>query len=131
MLVGEAELPRFNPVEANIRLHIERNYRPAPNPLRHLKTFTKLSDGVAYAGYSHDVTIDVKSPSGEAAVEAWTLAQLVPDGTLIVPATPGVEFEDYYEREPIDDKHLQFTSGAALLAVTGRRATRSDFDRRT
>jgi hypothetical protein len=126
-LVGDAALPRFNPVEGDIRLHIERSYRPAPNPLRHLKTFAKLSDGVAYAGYSHDVTIDVRSPADEAAVEAWTLAQLVPDGTLIIPATPGVEFEDYYEYEPIDDKHLQITSGAALLAVTGRRRYKIGF----
>lgn len=126
-LVGEAALPRFNPVEGDIRLHIKRSYRPAPNPLRHLKTFAQLSDGVAYAGYFHDVTIDMRSPSGEAAVEAWTLAQLVPDGTLIVPATPGVEFEDYYEYEPIDDKHLQITPGAALLAVTGRRRYKVGF----
>ena len=126
-LVGEAALPRFNPVEGDIRLHIERRYRPLPNPLRYLKTFAELSDGVAYAGYSHDVTIDVQSPTSDVAVEAWTLAQLVPDGTLIVPATPGVEFEDYYEHEPIDDKHLQVTSSAALLAVTGRRRYKIGF----
>ncbi len=125
LLVGEATLPRFNPAEGDLRLHIKRSYRPAPNPLRHLKTFATLSDGIAYAGYSHDVAIDVRSPAGEVAVEAWTLAQVIPDGTLIVPATPGVEFEDYYE--PIDDQHLQITSGAALLAVTGRRRYKIGF----
>jgi hypothetical protein len=125
LLVGDAALPRFNPVECEVQLHIKRCYRSAPNPLRHLKSFAELGDGVAYAGYSHDVTIDVQSPVGEAAVEAWTLAQVIPDGVLIVPATPGVEFEDYYE--PIDDQHLQITPGAALLAVTGRRRYKIGF----
>ena len=124
-LFGEAKLPRFNPAEGEVRLQIKRSYRPVANPLRHLKAFAELSDGVAYAGYSHDVAIDVRLPAGKVAVEAWTLAQVIPDGTLIVPATPGVEFEDYYE--PIDDQHLQITSGAALVAVTGRRRYKIGF----
>jgi hypothetical protein len=124
-LVGDLTLPRFNPVESEVRLHIKRTYRPAANPLRHLRAFAELCDGVVYAGYSHDVSIDTLTTSGEAVVEAWTLAQVIPDGTLIVPATPGVEFEDYYE--PIDDQHLQITSGAALLAVTGRRRYKIGF----
>jgi len=124
-LTGEATLPRFNPIEGEVRLHIKRTYRPAANPLRHLNAFAGLCDGVAYTGYSHDVAIDILATSGEAVVEAWTLAQVIPDGTLIVPATPGVEFEDYYE--PIDDQHMQITSVAALLAVTGRRRYKVGF----
>ena len=124
-LFSEAALSRFNPVGREVRLHINRRYRPVANPLRHLKAFVELDDGVAYTGYSHDVSIDIQSPAGEAAIEAWTLAQVVPDGILIVPATPGVEFEDYYE--PIDDQHMQITSGATLLAVTGRRRYKIGF----
>jgi hypothetical protein len=125
LLSGEAALPRFNPGDSEVRLQIKRRYRPVANPLRHLKTFAELSDGVVYTGFSHDVAIVVQSPADGAAVEAWTLAQIIPEGTLIVPAAPGVEFEDYYE--PIDDQHLQITSGAALLAVTGRRRYKIGF----
>ena len=125
LLSSEAALPRFNPVGDVVRLHIKRSYRPVANPLRHLKTFAELSDGIAYSGFSHDVAIAVQSPAPDAAVEAWTLAQVIPEGTLIVPAAPGVEFEDYYE--PIDDQHLQITSSAALLAVTGRRRYKIGF----
>lgn len=118
-LAGEAVLRRFNPVEEELRVQIGRTYRPVANPLRFLKAFGELGAGVAYAGYSHDVALEVAPVPGGAAIEAWTLAQLVPEGTLIVPAAPGFEFEDYYE--PIDDQHLRVTQGAALLSITGRR----------
>lgn len=125
VLSGEAALSRFNPVEDEVCLRIRRCYRPVANPLRHLRALADLGDDVAYAGFSHDVAIDLQRPVGEAAVEAWTLAQVIPDGTLIVPATPGVEIEDYYE--PIDDRHLQVVSGGVLLAVTGRRRYKVGF----
>ena len=123
-LSGEAALPRFNPTDGEIHLRVRRRYRPVTNPLRHLRAFAELGEGITFAGYSHDVAIDIQSPA-DVSVEAWTLAQILPFGTLIVPTTPGVEFEDYYE--PIDDRHLRLTSGAALLAVTGRRRYKVGF----
>ena len=74
LLSGDAALRRFNPVADVVRLHIERSYRPAANPLRHLKTFAELGDGIAYGGFSHDVAISLQSAratGGGRSLDAW------------------------------------------------------------
>ena len=119
-LTAEAALRYYNPADGDLHVRIERHYRASPNPLRHLQQFAELSDGVVYTGFTHNATLTLLTGSDESAlVESWTLTQLVPDGTVVVPCAAGVEYEDYYE--PIDGEHLRVTPQAALLALTGRR----------
>jgi len=119
-LAAEAALRYYNPPGDHVGVRIERRYRSLPNPLRHLGGFAELGDGVAYAGFSHAVALTLLPGSSDGAMlEAWTLAQLVPNGTIVVPATEGLEYEDYYEK--VDAGHLRLVPGGALLAVTGRR----------
>jgi hypothetical protein len=125
-LSAEAVMPYFNPPDGAAHVSVHRRYRALPNPLRHLEQFPELNADVAYAGFSHAATLNLLTKSAEdALVESWTLAQLVPDGTIIVPCSAGVEYEDYYE--PIDGEHLKLESGAVLLAITGRRRYKVGF----
>ena len=77
-------------------------------------------DGVSYAGYRHGVALAMTgSNDREAQCEAWTLCQLEPPGTILVPCTVGTEYQDYYE--PADSSCLRFVEGAVAFSLTGNR----------
>ncbi len=125
-LMADATLTCFNPEGDVAVVGIERRYRPLANPLRHLSAADRLLDGVAYAGFEHGADLTLRPGSTDGArVESWTLAQLIPDGTLVIPSSEGVEHEDYYE--PVDAAHYRRAAGAALLSVTGRRRYKVGF----
>jgi hypothetical protein len=76
--------------------------------------------GVDFAGYLHRVRLSLLPGSDTGArAEAWTLCQLVPEGTIIVPCSDGVEYEDYYEKA--DTSCLTIGGGAVRFAVNGKR----------
>ncbi len=119
-LSQELSLTVYNPSAGELRLRVDRSVVPAANPLRYLSSIERLMEGVAYAGYRHSVGL--ASPEGGAAVspcEAWTLCQLEPPGTILVPCTEGVEYQDYYEAA--DGNCLRFSEGAAAFSITGAR----------
>lgn len=112
---------RFEARETGERksIRIRREYRPCPNPLRERDA---LMDGVLYAGYSHEITLE--DDDKDAAVEPWTLTQLAAPGRMIVELRPGWIYADYYA--PVGE-NLESAERAARLNVTGRHVYKVGF----
>lgn len=119
-LSQEITLPLYNPPAGELYLRVARSVVPAANPLRYLSSAECLMEAVSYAGYYHGINLAVLGSEGTGSqCEAWTLCQLEPPGTILVPCTAGVEYQDYYEAA--DEGCLWFPEGAAAFSVTGTR----------
>lgn len=119
-LYQELAMDVYNPPAGELRLRVERSVVPVTNPLRYLSSAERLMQGVSCAGYSHGVSLAMTGPQASGVqCEAWTLCQLNPPGTILVPCTTRVEYQDYYE--PVDSGCLHFLEGAAVFSVTGTR----------
>lgn len=115
-----ANLDLYNPAAGKLRYTVERLISPSPNPLAALRSHDDLMAGVDFAGYLHRIRLSLLPGSDLGArAEAWTLCQLVPEGTIIVPCADGVEYEDYYEK--VDASCLTIGGGAVRFGITGKR----------
>ncbi|MEA3334344.1 MAG: DUF6786 family protein [Chloroflexota bacterium] len=113
-------LEAYNIASGSKELYLKRHIRPAANPLRALSQFKELMDGVGYAGYEHAVELS-ETTSDDIVSEGWSLLQLHAGGILIIPASPKVEYSDYFD--PIDSDHQTIHQDAGYVAVriSGRR----------
>jgi hypothetical protein len=111
-------LEAHNIAHGHKTLHIARRIRPAADPLRALSGYAELTDGVTFAGYEHDVTL-TETQTDEIMSETWSVMQLRPEGQLFIPATPVLEYSDYFE--PIDAAYQTIDEHGARLRITGDR----------
>lgn len=115
-LSQEMTLQAYNVASGEKRLRLERIISPAEDPLRTLRNYEDLTEGVLFAGYEHVVAL-AEDETNEIMSEAWSLVQLNPGGVLIIPASPAVAFVDYYEPagalQTIRPDHVR-------LQITGR-----------
>ncbi|MGD2164238.1 MAG: hypothetical protein PVH50_01785 [Anaerolineae bacterium] len=109
-------LEAHNVASGKKTLHLERLIQPAADPLRSLRNYEYLVDGVLYAGYEHVVTLS-EGEQNDIMSEAWSLVQLNPGGILIIPASPRIGFVDYYE--PAGSLQT-FHGDHVRLQITGR-----------
>jgi hypothetical protein len=73
---------------------------------------------VLFAGYEQDVTLSERKRD-DIVSEAWSLTQLNPGGLLLIPASPRVEYTDYYE--PVDGSLQTIRPDHVRLRITGTR----------
>lgn len=115
-LSQDMTLEAYNIASGQKSLHLERLIRPAADPLRTLRNYEDLVDGVLYAGYEHVISLS-EGEANRIMSEAWSLVQLNPGGILIIPASPRIGFVDYYEPagalQTFHGDHVQ-------LQITGR-----------
>lgn len=107
-----------NLAQGEKELWIERYIHPAADPLTNTRDYTKLLDGVTYAGYEQIVTLR-EAKHDDIMSQSWNVAPVWPGGRIIIPSSPGVEVSDYFE--PIDDQHLGRHGHYIALQVTGDR----------
>jgi hypothetical protein len=71
----------------NIRLHLNKWFGQAHNPLRHERDFAAINAAVEYAGYTQQVTMQCVDEAADprAGVGIWNLVQLPPGGEMIIP----------------------------------------------
>ena len=108
-------LQAFNLASGQKELELDRLIRPAQDPLRNLSAYQDLVDGVLFAGYEQVVSLSERK-ADDIVSEAWNLVQLNPGGLLLIPASPLLEFTDYYA--PIADLHA-IHSDHVRLQITG------------
>ena len=115
-LSQDMTLEAYNLASGRKDLHLERLIRPVEDPLRNLSDYQDLTDGVLFAGYEQAVSLS-EGKLDDIMSEAWCLAQLNPGGVLVIPASPCVEFVDYYtpvgDLQTIHPDHVR-------LQITGR-----------
>jgi len=99
-LSQDMTLEAHNLASGQKNLHLERLIRRVEDPLRNLGNYRDLIDGVLFAGYEQVVSLS-ESKLDDIVSEAWSLAQVNPGGVLVIPASPRVEFVDYYS--PVGD----------------------------
>ncbi|HEY63537.1 MAG TPA: hypothetical protein G4O02_03100 [Caldilineae bacterium] len=114
----DMELKAFNLATGRKELHLERLIRSVPDPLREVSGYRELIDGVVYAGYEQIVTLSERQ-SDDIMSAAWALIQLNPGGELVIPASPCVEYADYFE--PIDESLQTIHADHVRLKITGDR----------
>ncbi|MBC8450115.1 MAG: hypothetical protein H8D78_20475 [Chloroflexi bacterium] len=115
-LSQDITLEAYNLASGRKELHLERVIRQAEDPLRNLSAYEDLIAGVLFAGYEQIVSLS-ESTLDDIMSEAWNLVQLNPGGVLVIPASPGVEFVDYYA--PVGDLQA-IHADHVRLQLTGR-----------
>ncbi len=98
--------------------YMEKVLRPAADPLRQLRRYATLMEGVTYCGYNQTVTVADESPENPLYLEGWNLCQVVPGGKIYSPYNGEFEFVDYYE--PAETMQT-VRPGCAILSATGNR----------
>ena len=109
-------LQAYNLADGLKTLHLENVIHPVQNPLRNADRFAELMDGITYAGYEQVLTLREDKADGILS-EVWNLIQLNPGGVLILPASPRVEYTDYFE--PVDAAHQTIAANHVRLRITG------------
>lgn len=115
-LSQDMTLEAYNLASGQKELHLERLVRQAADPLRNLSNYQGLIDGVIFAGYEQVVSL-LESKLDDIMSEAWSLTQLNSGGVLVIPASPRVEFVDYYA--PVGDLQT-IHANHVRLQITGR-----------
>jgi hypothetical protein len=111
-------LEAYNLASGQKELHLERLIRQVEDPLRNVTAFPELVDGVLFAGYEQVVTLSERKRD-DIVSEAWSLTQLNSGGVLVIPASPRVEYTDYYQ--PIDESLQTIHPDHVRLQITGDR----------
>lgn len=119
VLTQDMTLQAYNLAHGQKQLHLQRLIRPAANPLRKLEAFEAVDRDVVFAGYEQVITINEATNGSSLVAETWSLIQLNPGGVLLIPATPKVEYSDYYE--PIDETLQTIHPDHVRLQITGNR----------
>jgi hypothetical protein len=99
------------PEPGSARLEMGKCIYPAPNPLREMPDIYK--QGISYCGFEQRIGIN----GSGSAVEPWSLLQVKPGGTILIPmyqATAGI---DYYEPAVAFER---LHSWGVSLKATGR-----------
>lgn len=117
-------LEAYNLASGKKDLHLDRLIQPVEDPLRNLKNYRELIDRVKFYGYEQIVTLE-ESRQDAIVSEAWSLIQLNPGGRLGIPATPQVEYHDYYL--PINDQYMTIHPHYISLKATGDRTYKVGF----
>lgn len=111
-------LEAYNLASGQKDLHLERLIQQVEDPLRNVGDYLALVDGVLFAGYEQVVTLSERQRD-DIVSEAWSLTQLNPGGVLVIPASPRIEYTDYYE--PIDESLQTIHPNHVRLKITGDR----------
>ncbi len=111
-------LEAYNLATGQKELNLEKLINQVEDPLRHLSNYQALIEGVTFAGYEQVVSL-VENKPDDIVSEAWNLIQLNPGGRLLIPASPYVEFSDYFE--PIDDNYQTIHANHVSLKISGDR----------
>jgi hypothetical protein len=117
-LSQDMTLEAYNIASGQKELHLERLIRRVEDPLRNLSEYPDLTDSVLFVGYEQVVSLS-ENKRDDIMSEAWSLVQLNPGGVLVIPASPRVEYTDYYE--PIDESLQTIHSDHVRLKITGDR----------
>lgn len=117
-LTQRLTLPAYNLASGEKELHIDRLINPTADPLRHLSNYHSLIEGLRFAGYEQIVSLS-ESRLDEMMSESWNLIQLNPGGQLLIPASPQVEYSDYFE--PIDSSFQAIHPHHISLKISGDR----------
>jgi hypothetical protein len=115
-LSQDLALQAYNLADGIKTLHLENVIRPVQNPLRNTDRFAEIMDGIIYTGYEQVLTLRENRADGIVS-EVWNLLQLNPGGVMVVPASPRVEYSDYFE--PVDAAHQVITANHVRLRITG------------
>jgi hypothetical protein len=114
----DTTLQAYNLATGQKELQVEKVINPVEDPLRGLSNYEVLTDGVIFAGYEQVVTLSEATPD-DIMSETWNLIQLNAGGQLIIPASPHIEYIDYFE--PIDETHQTIHPNHVSLKITGKR----------
>ncbi|MBI5958068.1 MAG: hypothetical protein HY866_05000, partial [Chloroflexi bacterium] len=95
-LTQTAVLHAYNTASGAKTLEMALTLRPAQDPLHQTTRHAELLDGVTFAGYEESMVLSQPQPDGSMSA-AWNLIQLNPGGMILIPASPQVEWHDYYE----------------------------------
>jgi hypothetical protein len=117
-LIQDLTLQAYNLASGQKQLHLERVIRPVEDPLRNLSHYQDLMRGVLFAGYEQVVTLS-EGQLDDIMSESWSSIQLNPGGLLLIPASPHLEYSDYFE--PIDENYQTIYPNHVRVKITGHR----------
>jgi hypothetical protein len=117
-LTQDITLQAYNLASGRKQLHLERIIHRVEDPLRYVSDYPDLVDGVRFAGYEQVVSLSEGQPD-DIMSEAWSVVQLNPGGLLLIPASPRLEYNDYFE--PVDGEYQAIYPNHVQVRITGER----------
>ncbi len=114
VLRQEAELSAHNLATGVKHLEVERLVRSAADPLRSLSAEARAE--VTYMGYEQDTVVRDLEPN-DIGAQSWSLVQLVPGGSVLLPLLSAVTQRDYFE--PVPEERQRLTDDLVELSITG------------
>ncbi|MBN1674469.1 MAG: hypothetical protein JXR37_25700 [Kiritimatiellae bacterium] len=100
-------------------LALNKTIRAARNPLWAVRDVGRLASAVRYAGYEQLVTLVDRNPESRVPMELWSLMQLNPGGTVVLPCTENARRTDYFE--PVDPAYVRVGKRALEFEIDGTR----------
>ncbi|MBE0698485.1 MAG: hypothetical protein IH586_16330, partial [Anaerolineaceae bacterium] len=124
-LDNQLSLQAYNTASGVTDLHFQAVVRPASNPLRYLRAYPELSEGVLYAGYEQVSTLSQEKADPIMSC-SWNVIQLKPPGQIIIPISPIFEVSDY-ETQLVDDTYQIVHDNYLSLRITGERTYKTGY----
>lgn len=124
VLRNDFSMRAYNIAEGNKSLQLEIRVRPVENPLHHVSDNSLGYSDLIYAGYQQIVTL-TENDTESIESESWNLVQLNPGGTILIPASPRLQYVDYFE--PVDEGHQKIYPDHVQLRITGNRRYKTGY----
>lgn len=98
-LSQEMDLEAYNLGRGHKKLQLDRTVQPTGDPLRHLSDYEELRRDVDFAGYRHTLHLRDLNPN-HIRSESWSLVQINPGGTILIPTLSRPEHRNYFNPAP-------------------------------
>ncbi len=112
------DLRAYNIASGTKHLYIERTLSPVHDPFFLSGLKASISCDYIFAGYEHAIRLRDESPD-HILSEVWSLVQLNPGGTLIIPSMHHAHYTDYFE--PLCDNFFSSGKHVFQIRITGDR----------
>jgi len=124
VLHNKFSLKAYNTAAGDKSLELEIRIQPVENPLRFVSEEHLRHSDLVYAGYQQIITLKETNDTLIQS-ESWNLVQLNPGGFVFIPASPRVQYYDYFE--PVDHHHQHILSDHVRLNITGQRRYKTGY----
>lgn len=123
-LKTRCSLSAYNLSNGTKELEIEREIGPTTNPLSHSAQYEFIRDNINFFGYHHTVTLTDMN-FNDTLSEAWSLIQINPGGTALVPSLHRLDHCNFFE--PVPDTHYTADHTCFSASLDGQRQFKIGF----
>ncbi len=123
LLAWSADLEARHMATGVASLRLERRITPAPDPLRQVSAYPRITASVAYGGYEQTLKLETQGNAVQSAI--WSVTQVRAGGAVHIPCLPEIEATTYFGSPPGGSP--QPGSSCVKLAITARKMFKTGY----